>query len=245
MKKFLAILMSALLCIGMATFAACAPETQDVSGDFQTGEDDTQTGGQAPDSGSEDDGEQTGSPEDAPDETPDEPSDETPAEGNVLVVYFSASGNTERVAGYIAEATGGTLFELVPADPYTSDDLRWTDDNSRVVQEYEQKQAGTLATVELTDVTVDGWENYDTVFFGFPIWWYEAAWPVYDFVESNDFTGKTIYTFCTSSSSPLGDSTQVLAEMAGGSGTWLDGRRFSSGASEATVTSWIESLTLA
>lgn len=245
MKKFLAILMSALLCIGMATFAACAPETQDVSGDFQTGEDDTQTGGQAPDSGSEDDGEQTGSPEDAPDETPDEPSDETPAEGNVLVVYFSASGNTERVAGYIAEATGGTLFELVPADPYTSDDLRWTDDNSRVVQEYEQKQAGTLATVELTDVTVDGWENYNTVFLGFPIWWYEAAWPVYDFVESNDFTGKTIYTFCTSSSSNLGDSTQVLAEMAGGSGTWLDGRRFSSGASEATVTSWIESLTLA
>lgn len=163
---------------------------------------------------------------------------------DVLVVYFSATGNTERVAGYIAETTGGDLFELVPVDPYTSDDLRWTDDDSRVVQEYEQKQAGTLAMVELTDVTVDGWENYDIVFLGFPIWWYEAAWPVYDFVESNDFTGKTIYTFCTSSSSNLGDSTQVLAEMAGGNGTWLDGQRFSSGASEATVTSWIESLNI-
>lgn len=163
---------------------------------------------------------------------------------DVLVVCFSATGNTERVAGYIAETTGGDLFELVPVDPYTSDDLRWTDDDSRVVQEYEQKQAGTLATVELTDVTVDGWENYDIVFLGFPIWWYEAAWPVYDFVESNDFTGKTIYTFCTSSSSNLGDSTQVLAKMAGGSGNWLDGRRFSSGASEATVTSWIESLNI-
>ena len=96
--------------------------------------------------------------------------------------------------------------------------------------------------MELTDVTVDGWENYDIVFLGFPIWWYEAAWPVYDFVESNDFTGKTIYTFCTSSSSNLGDSTQVLAEMAGGSGTWLGGQRFSSGAIEATVTDWLNDL---
>lgn len=173
-------------------------------------------------------------------DTPEEPPVEESAD--VLVVYFSASGNTERVAGYIAEATDGDLFELVPVDPYTSADLRWTDDDSRVVQEYEQKQAGTLATVELTDVTVDGWENYDIVFLGFPIWWYEAAWPVYDFVESNDFTGKTIYTFCTSSSSNLGDSTQVLAEMAGGSGTWLDGQRFSSGAIEATVTDWLNDL---
>ena len=173
-------------------------------------------------------------------DTPEEPPVEESTD--VLVVYFSATGNTERVAGYIAETTGGDLFELVPVDPYTSDDLRWTDDDSRVVQEYEQKQAGTLATVELTDVTVDGWENYDIVFLGFPIWWYEAAWPVYDFVESNDFTGKTIYTFCTSSSSNLGDSTQVLAEMAGGSGTWLDGQRFSSGAIEATVTDWLNDL---
>lgn len=218
MKKIITALICSIAAITMAfAFAACSGG--------QTGDngDNTQGSTQSPDG-----------------RIPDA---EEPAEwGNVLVVYFSAQGHTENVANYIAEATGGTLFELVPADPYTSDDLRWTNEDSRVVQEYQQKQAGTLETVELEDVTVDGWENYDTVFLGFPIWWYEAAWPVYDFVISNDFTGKTIYTFCTSSSSSLGDSTQVLADMAGGEGIWLDGRRFSSSASEATVESWIESL---
>lgn len=160
---------------------------------------------------------------------------------DVLVVYFSATGNTERVAGYIAETTGGDLFELVPVNPYTSDDLRWTDDDSRVVQEYENPE---LRDIELVSTTVENWEDYDVVFIGYPIWWYDAAWPVNGFVEDNDFTGKTVYTFCTSSSSGLGNSTQNLAEMAGGSGTWLDGQRFSSGASEATVTSWIESLNI-
>lgn len=90
-------------------------------------------------------------------ETPEEPPVEESTD--VLVVYFSATGNTERVADYIAEATGGDLFELVPVDPYTDADLRWTDDDSRVVQEYEAKQAGTLEDVALTDTTVDGWED--------------------------------------------------------------------------------------
>ncbi len=172
-------------------------------------------------------------------QTPDEP--ETPSESNVLVVYFSATGNTQRVAEYIAEATGGTLFGLTPVDPYTSADLRWTDENSRVVQEYEAKQAGTLEDVALTDTTVDGWEEYDTVFIGYPIWWYDAAWPVNTFVKANDFTGKTVYTFCTSSSSGLGSSTQNLADMAG-SGDWRNGRDFRSSASETTVRSWLESI---
>lgn len=168
-------------------------------------------------------------------------SDTADDETDVLVVYFSATGNTERVAGYIAETTGGDLFELVPVDPYTSDDLRWTDDDSRVVQEYENP---VLRDIELVSTTVENWAEYDVVFIGYPIWWYDAAWPVNGFVEDNDFTGKTVYTFCTSSSSGLGNSTQNLAEMAGGSGTWLDGRRFSSGANEDTVASWIESLGL-
>lgn len=172
-------------------------------------------------------------------ETPDTP--EEPADRKVLVVYFSASSsrNTERVAGYIAEATGGDLFEIVPEDEYTAADLRWTDENSRVVQEYEAKQAGTLEDVALTDTTADGWEEYDTVFIGYPIWWYDAAWPVNTFVKANDFTGKTVYTFCTSSSSGLGNSTRNLADMAG-SGDWRDGSRFSSGASESAVVAWLE-----
>lgn len=168
-------------------------------------------------------------------------SDTAEDETDILVVYFSATGNTERVADYIAEATGGDLFELVPVDPYTDDDLDWTNDESRVSEEHENEN---LRNVELTDTTVDDWAEYDVVFIGYPIWWYNAAWPVNGFVEDNDFTGKTVYTFCTSSSSGLGQSTQNLAAIAGGSGTWLDGQRFSSGASEATVTSWIESLNI-
>ena len=172
-----------------------------------------------------------------------EPSDDSSqTDVNMLVVYFSATGNTGRVANLIAEATGGDIFELVPADPYTSDDLRWTDENSRVVQEYEAKQEGTLTDTRLEAVSVENWEAYEVVFIGYPIWWYDAAWPVNTFVRANDFTGKTVYTFCTSSSSGLGDSTQNLAAIAGGSGDWQDGRRFGSGASEGDVAGWLENL---
>lgn len=95
-----------------------------------------------------------------------EPSD-TSETGNTLVVYFSATGNTEQAANYIAEITGGDLFELEPAESYTDDDLNWTDDNSRVSREYEDE---SLRDVELVSDTVDNWEDYDTVFIGYPIW---------------------------------------------------------------------------
>ena len=172
-------------------------------------------------------------------ETPETP--ETPAEeSNVLVVYYSATGNTERVANGIAQATGGDLFELTPADPYTDDDLNWTDENSRVVQEYENPEE---RDVELTAYTPDNWADYDVVYIGYPIWWGIAAWPVDGFVEANDFTGKTVIPFCTSSSSGLGESGQRLAQLAG-TGTWLEGERFRSGASQEDVTAWVESLGL-
>ena len=172
-------------------------------------------------------------------ETPETP--ETPAEeSNVLVVYYSATGNTERVANAIAQATGGDLFELTPADPYTDDDLNWTDENSRVVQEYENPEE---RDVELTAYTPDNWADYDVVYIGYPIWWGIAAWPVDGFVEANDFTGKTVIPFCTSSSSGLGESGQRLAQLAG-TGTWLEGERFRSGASQEDVTAWVESLGL-
>ena len=166
---------------------------------------------------------------------------ETPAEGSrVLVAYFSATGNTERVANAIAEAAGGDLFEITPAAPYTDDDLNWTDENSRVVQEYENPEE---RDVELTAYTPDNWADYDVVYIGYPIWWGIAAWPVDGFVEANDFTGKTVIPFCTSSSSGLGESGQRLAQLAG-TGTWLEGERFRSGASQEEVTAWVESLGL-
>lgn len=160
--------------------------------------------------------------------------------GRTLVVYYSATGHTERVAGIIAEATDADVFVLEPVEPYSSDDLDWTDENSRVVYEHDNPDA---RNVELAATTVDAWESYDTVFIGYPIWWHIAAWPVDGFIAANDFTGKTVIPFCTSSSSDLGESGELLAEAAG-TGNWLEGMRFASSASEVTVQAWVESLEL-
>ena len=162
------------------------------------------------------------------------------ADGNVLVVYYSATGNTEGVANTIADITGGDLFELEPVEPYTDEDLNYSDENSRVSREHEDE---SLRNVELTSTTVDNWDSYDTVFIGYPIWWGEAAWPVDSFVENNDFTGKTVIPFATSASSGIGESGQLLADMAG-TGDWQEGMRFRSGADEADVQEWVNGLGL-
>lgn len=158
--------------------------------------------------------------------------------GKTLVVYYSATGNTEEVANYIVAATGADAFELEPVEPYSDDDLNWTDDNSRVVYEHDNPDQ---RTVELVASTVPDWESYNTVYIGYPIWWGIAAWPVDGFIEGNDFTGKTVIPFCTSSSSDLGESGELLEEAAG-TGNWMEGMRFSSGASEADVQAWVEGL---
>ena len=170
----------------------------------------------------------------------DDGADETSASGNVLVVYYSATGNTEKAANMIADATGGDLFELEPVEPYTDDDLNYGDENSRVSQEHEDE---SLRDVELVSTTVENWESYDTVFVGYPIWWGIAAWPVDSFVENNDFTGKTVIPFATSASSGLGESGQLLAEMAG-TGEWQEGMRFGSCPDEAEVQEWVNGLGL-
>ena len=162
------------------------------------------------------------------------------AASNVLVVYYSATGNTEEAAGYIAELTGGDLFELEPTDPYTDADLNYGDPDSRVSREYADE---SLRDVALVADTVENWEDYDTVFVGFPIWWGIAAWPVDTFVEANDFTGKTMIPFCTSASSGLGQSGELLAELAG-TGDWQEGTRFRSSVSEDDVRTWLDELGL-
>lgn len=167
-------------------------------------------------------------------------SDTGAGNGGALVVYYSATGNTEEAANYIAAATGGDIFELEPVEPYTDDDLDWTDDNSRVSVEHENPDQ---REVELVSTTVPDWDSYDTVFIGYPIWWGIAAWPVDGFIEANDFTGKTVIPFCTSSSSGLGESGQLLEEMAG-TGNWLEGRRFSSRLTAADAEEWIAELGL-
>ena len=160
--------------------------------------------------------------------------------GKTLVGYFSATGTTQGVAQTIADTVGADLFEVVPSDPYTSDDLNWTNNDSRVSREHNDEG---LRAVALESTGVDGWDNYDTVFIGYPIWWGIAAWPMSSFVAVNDFTGKTVIPFCTSTSSGIGQSGDLLAELAD-AGTWLDGQRFSRGSSEADIASWVNGLNL-
>ena len=160
--------------------------------------------------------------------------------GKVLVVYYSASGNTERVAKDIADAAGADLFEITPTEVYTDDDLNWRNSDSRVSREHDDE---SLRDVPLTTTEVPDWDSYDTVFIGYPIWWGIAAWPVDNFVKANDFTGKTVIPFATSTSSGMGQSGNLLRDLAG-TGDWQDGQRFRSNASADDAADWVSSLGL-
>ena len=157
-----------------------------------------------------------------------------------LVAYYSASGTTGRIAEYIAEEMNADIFVITPKEEYTDADLNWTNPDSRVVQEHNNPDT---RHVELTQVTPDNFDEYDNVFIGYPIWWQEAAWVVDDFVKENDFTGKNVIPFCTSMSSPLGQSGNKLSEMAG-TGNWFEGMRFTSRSSETDVKECLSNLNL-
>jgi flavodoxin len=172
-----------------------------------------------------------------PDTTPD---DTTSSGSRILVAYFSGSGNTEAVAETIANSLNADLFEITPVTPYTSADLDWTVSGSRVNEEHDNE---ALRNVELTTTTVENWDEYDTVFIGYPIWWGIAAWPVNGFVSANDFTGKTVIPFCTAFSSGIGQSG-VLLERLTNTGTWLDGHRFPERPSQAEINNWVGTLDL-
>ena len=241
MKKIFAILLCAVMVFSLA---ACSDQNEQ-----SLSVPESSTGESASPENSSEPAEQPGDPSsaessEASSETPSETSSEAPGTeptgGKTLVVYYSATNNTEAIAGYIAEATGGDLFEITPTEPYTSDDLNWTNPDSRVSKEHDDE---SLRNVELTTTTVENWDEYDTVFIGYPIWWGIAAWPTDTFVKANDFTGKTVIPFCTSSSSGLGQSGELLKAEAGG-GNWLDGQRFQSRASEDTVKEWVNGLGL-
>lgn len=225
MKKLTALLLSVVLVLSLA---ACGSANKPASSTTQP---------------------ETSAPTEQPATEPSESSSTAPAEsepgtqpetGKTLVVYYSASGNTERVAKDIAEAAGADLFEIVPTEVYTSDDLDWTNPDSRVSREHDDE---SLRDVPLTTTEVPDWDSYDTVFIGYPIWWGIAAWPVDTFVKNNDFTGKTVIPFATSSSSGMGQSGSLLADMAG-TGEWQEGQRFSSGVSSDDVQSWVNGLGL-
>lgn len=155
-----------------------------------------------------------------------------------IIVYFSPSGTTEGIANDIAQITGAQLYQIEPSNPYTSDDLNWNNQNSRVVKEYEDS---SLQDVAIANLDVPNWDQYSTVYIGYPIWWRDASWVVKSFVRQTDFTGKTVIPFATSMSSPVGDSGKNLEALAQ-TGTWLEGERFSRSSTKEDVQAWLDGI---
>ncbi len=237
MKKLLPILLSAALVFSLA---ACG------SGTAPSGEadDTTPTASSAPAASApvepsspapEATSGQSSEAPTAPSETPDEPTQ--PETGHTLIAYFSWSGNTEQVAQLIQQATGGDLFEIAPATPYT-------DDYDQLLDIARQEQSEG-ARPELAD-QVENWDSYDTVFVGYPNWWSDAPMAVYTFLESYDWTGKTLIPFNTSASGGFGRSLDGLTESAAGANI-LEGLSFTSntlGDAQNEVTAWLDGLGL-
>ena len=152
-----------------------------------------------------------------------------------LVVYFSAGGNTARAANLIAQNLGAEIVELKPVQPYTNADLNYNDQKSRVSREHDD---ASFRSVPLTNAKIPGWESYEAVFVGYPIWWHDAAWPVDEFIKHNDFNGKKVIPFCTVYSSGLENSDKNLAKKAN-DGEWLAGKCFGERPSEKEIKEWL------
>ena len=159
-------------------------------------------------------------------------------EHKILVAYFSATGTTKGVAEHIANGLNADIYEIVPEEPYTDADLDYNDNNSRTTIEMNDPDARPAISG-----SVENMEQYDIVFIGYPIWWGEAPRIVSTFVESYDFSGKTIVPFCTSGGSDIGSSATSLEQLTNGA-TWLDGRRINGSDSQDTVMEWVNSLDL-
>jgi len=229
MKKKLSILLTLALMFTLAACGAAPEQGNDASSPTQ------RTG--APTSSTPET-----SPTDQPDSTTtpeDNPSEEAESgKRKILIAYFSATNNTESIVNHLETSLDADLYEIVPETPYTSDDLNYNDPSSRSSQEMDDPDARPAISG-----SVENMEQYDVIFLGYPIWWGEAPRIINTFLESYDLSGKTIAPFCTSASSPLGSSAENLQELTD-SVTWLEGRRFSGGASASDVQSWVDSLNL-
>lgn len=168
----------------------------------------------------------------------EEPSPEpAPQEGaDVLVAYFSATGNTENIAEHLVSILDADLYEIVPQVPYTSEDLDYSNSDCRANQEQNDPTARPAISGGVKDL-----EDYEVVFLGYPIWWGDAPKIISTFLETYDFDGKTIVPFCTSGSSSIGGSVSDLETLTDGA-TWLEGQRFSGSVSRETVSQWVDAL---
>ncbi len=154
----------------------------------------------------------------------------------ILVAYFSASGETKKLAKTIAGATGGNLFEIAPQVAYTAADLDWMDAKSRSTVEMKDEHSRPAIGAEVADMG-----QYDAVFVGFPIWWYQAPRIIETFLESYDFGGKKVIPFATSGGSGMGKTEDILKKVCPAT-QWLPGKRLRSGESAAAVQKWVETL---
>ena len=153
-----------------------------------------------------------------------------------LVAYFSASGVTAKLAKTLAAAADAALYEIKPETPYTAADLNWNNSRSRSTIEMKDENARPAIAAPAADVAA-----YDTVFVGFPIWWYEAPRIIETFLESYDLAGKTVVPFATSGGSGMGKTAEILKKSCPGAKV-LPGKRFSASASQAELADWIRKL---
>ena len=154
----------------------------------------------------------------------------------ILVAYFSASGETAKLAKTIAGVVGGDLFEIVPKVPYTAADLNWMDKRSRSTAEMNDDNSRPAIASKLADMA-----QYNTVFVGFPIWWYQAPRIIEAFLESYDFAGKNVIPFATSGGSGMGKTDSILKAVCPAA-IWLPGKRMQSSESAAAVEKWVNTL---
>lgn len=220
MKKAIAILLSMTMILGLAACGNSASQTE------QSPTEDTSVESKA----------DTNSAENSTDmENTD---NQDVQDHKVLVAYFSATGTTKGVAEHIANGLNADIYEIVPEDPYTDADLNYNDNNSRTTIEMNDPNARPAISG-----SVENMEQYDIIFVGYPIWWGEAPRIVSTFMESYDFSGKTIVPFCTSGGSGIGSSASNLERLTSGA-TWLDGRRLNGSDSQDTVMEWVNGLGL-
>ena len=232
MKKTIAILLSLVMVLGLAACGNSASRTEQSS----TEENSVESTASVEESveGSNTYADNTDVSESQTEET-DAPDAQ---ESKVLVAYFSATNTTEGVAEHIANGLNADIYEIVPEDPYADADLNYNDNNSRTTIEMNDPDARPAISG-----SVENMDQYDIVFIGYPIWWGDAPRILSTFVESYDFSGKTIVPFCTSGGSGIGSSASNLEQLTSGA-TWLSGRRLNGSDSQNTVMEWVNSLGL-
>ena len=237
MKRVFTVILMAVLCLSLA---ACGTRGQTESSGL-AGQDTeiAENSEKAPEEATSNEANETAAlPTESSEQTGLEQTEELVQAGGTLVVYFSATGTTKSVAETIASVTGADLYEITPAQPYSSDDLNYNDSSTRATREQHDKSVRPEISGQ-----IESWDSYSVVFLGHPIWWGEEPRIMDTFVESYDFTGKTVIPFCTSGSSGVGSSDDNMKANAG-TGTWFAGTRFKNGITEGDIQDWISGLNI-